>query len=140
MPRSFRLWILAAAAKWVVLLTAIPFIACPPPAWVSVCFIVFMFGHFASEYCFPGGYRALEEICRRPFHRRLARFLFMPGEFGLLLTLGHWLVRHSEWLTRSELRVGATLGIGLIFAWWLAYVAHRDFLMARFWPKLAHSE
>jgi hypothetical protein len=135
----FKLWIIATVTKWVVFLVAIPFAnGFPPPAWVSVCWLVFIFGHFATEYIFPGGYRELEKVSRKPFHRRLSLLLYIPGALGGLSLYGlafadrrGWL----KWLTLSELRYTALACSALVGLWWLSYVIHRDFLVARNWPK-----
>ena len=131
----FKLWVATATLKWIVLLVAIPFAyTFPPPVWVSVCWLVFMFGHFATEYFFPGGFRALEEVSRQPFHRRLSLFLYIPGLAGLLLVFCLSFAARRDWFARTELRIGAFTGLALVGIWWIAFVVHRDFLIARHWP------
>ncbi len=119
-----------------MLLVAIPFAnSFPPPVWVSACWLVFMFGHFATEYIFPGGYRELEQVSRQPFHRRLSLLLYIPGLIGTLSIFGLAFAGRREWLTRSELRLAAFTCLALVGLWWLSYVIHRDFLVARYWPR-----
>lgn len=130
----FKLWITAATLKWIVLLIAIPFLnGFPPPGWVSVCGLVFMFGHFATECFFPGGMHALEKVSRQPYHYRLSNFILVPGAIGVVLLLIISFTVRREWLPLTEMRLGIVLGLDLVGLWGLAYVAHRDFLMARYW-------
>ncbi len=92
-----------------------------------------MFGHFATECFFPGGMLALEKVSRQPYHRRLSKFFLVPGTIGGALVFMVAFAGSRHWLSRSEVRFGAVLGFGLVGVWWLIYIVHRDFLMARYW-------
>jgi len=132
---KFRVWSIATALKWLVILIAVVFAnGIPPQVWVSVCALVVLFGHIAMESLFPGGSCAIEQIVQPPHHRRWAYLLYLPGAVGLLLVIGVYVAMRREWLPFSELRLAAVWGIGLFCAWMIAFVSHRDFLIARYWP------
>ena len=107
----------------------------PPPVWASVCIIVFLFGHCAAEYLFPGGYHAIQRIAQQQWYLRVERILFVPLAAGLLLLLLLPFADRYQWLPRPVLLWGALIGIALVGLWFLIFALTRDFLVFRYWPR-----
>jgi hypothetical protein len=129
------MWMLAAFVKWAVLLIAAPFArGFPPPTWVSVSGLVFLFGHVASEYFFPGGYRALEAVSKQPRLRSWHSLFLLVGGAGLLLVVFALLGHRFAWLPLAQVRTVLLVGLGAVISWCLLYVGFRDFLIYRHWP------
>jgi hypothetical protein len=139
-----KLWIVITFLKWSLFFIATPFniafvSGILPPVWASISWLVFMFGHFGSEYFFPSGYRALEAVSKRPVFRFWYRFLFLVDGAAILFVITALLAYKFTWFPLVQVRMVLVIGLGAAVSLCVLFFSFRDFLIYRYWPHEARN-
>lgn len=132
----FRFWTIASIVKWIVLAFSVSFTRGFPPAIpVSIGWMAFLFGHFSSEYFFPGSWRALRDISRRPPFRAIDSILLLFAVAALVLMFFLPYAQKHQWLPLAQIRSLVFASLGLLGLWLIAFAVFRDILIVLHWPS-----